>query len=150
MNENTLNKYIIFEINGQLFCIPAKFIDDVIMPHDMTPVPLAPESVTGILNLRGRVVTAINLRICLGINAEFPGQDYRGIVVDIEDALYGLLVDSVKDVVDLDINELTSTPENISDEWQKISSGVFTYNDQILILLEVDKILNKEKAPVEE
>jgi purine-binding chemotaxis protein CheW len=136
-------KFILFSLKEQLFCISTDKVEDVIRPHDMTPVPLAPDYVVGILNLRGRIVTAISVRQRLSL-PPMDKNNYRGIVLSSDGHLYGLIVDYVTEVVDLDTDTIEPVPDNLSDTWKNISNGVFTYQDRVVILMDTDQLLMQQ------
>jgi purine-binding chemotaxis protein CheW len=146
MSRKATQKYIIFTLAGQHFCVPAGIVDDVISPQRITPVPLAPAYINGILNLRGRVVTMIDLGVCLEIASADASHYRRGIVVDTQEELYGLLAYNVSEVIDFDSDRILPTPDNLSNAWKKLSIGVFNHNDVIVIALDVNKILSLEVA----
>ena len=135
-----LEKFIIIRLDGKPFGVVVDNIEDILLPQKITPIPLAPREVMGALNLRGRIVTAINMRVRLGmedigLRKNDDGEhDYRCIVVQYKDGLYSLIVDEVNEVIDISKKQIEQNPENLSPDWKKISSGVYAMEKEIMII----------------
>ena len=127
---------------GQLFGLCLDRVRDVFVPQGLSTVPLAPPEVAGLLNLRGRIVTAIDLRRRLDLPPR--GTDEPKIAVGIEDRgeLYGLIADEVGDVLWLDPSKSIANPANLNARWAEICAGVYRLDDQLLVVLDVDKVLD--------
>jgi len=137
-------------IAGQLFGIPVLQVQDVLNPQRITRIPLAPPEVAGSLNLRGRVVTVIDLRSCLGMP---PLPDVRSnrmsIVVDYQGELYSLLVDQIGEVLSLPNNDFEHNPPTLEKRWRAIALGIYRLNQKLLVVLDVARLLsivNTEEA----
>ncbi len=103
--ENTqqnLNEYVTAMIGGQLFGLPIVRVQDVFIPERLTRVPLAPPEIAGVLNLRGRIVTLIDMRCRFGLGKREDGNSSMAIGVESRGESYGLLIDSVGEVLKLD------------------------------------------------
>src|SRR6267154_2312473 len=100
-------------IGGQLFGIPVLEVRDVLASQRITRVPLAPAEVAGSLNLRGRIVTAIDIRTRLGLPERSEGKTAMSVVVDYGGELYSLLVDSVGEVLSLDGTDAERNPATL-------------------------------------
>jgi len=128
-------------VAGQLLGLPIHQVHDVFVPADMTPVPLAPPEVKGLLNLRGRVVTAVSLRRRMGLD----GQDSTGrtmaVGVESKGEAYGLLVDDVGEVLRPDPKSIQPNPVHLDRRWARISKGVHQLDGKLLIVLDVDAVL---------
>src|SRR4051794_33971938 len=98
-SESTVTEYVTAMIGGQLFGLPIARVQDVVIPERMTRVPLASSCVAGVLNLRGRIVPAIDMRPRLGLPKSDPGRPPMAIGVDLRGESYGLLIDSVGEVL---------------------------------------------------
>jgi purine-binding chemotaxis protein CheW len=126
---------------GQLFGLPLDRVRDVFVPRGLSLVPLAPPEVTGLLNLRGRIVTAIDLRRRLGLPALAEG---ISIAIGIEERgeLYGLIVDRVGDVLTLDRTTYEPNPVNLDQRWAQVCAGVHRLEHELMVVLDVDKVLD--------
>lgn len=108
-----------FKIGDNYYGIPVLEVQEVVKPQTVTPVPLAPEYIDGLINLRGQIVTAVNLRTLF----EVPGErrkDFMNIIVHGEDSLYALVVDEILDVIDVDPNSFEKPPI----PWMIISANI--------------------------
>ncbi len=129
-------------IAGQLFGIPITRVHDVFEAERITRVPLAPAEISGVLNLRGRVVTALDMRKRLGLPPRDVASKQMAIGIDQDGEAYGLLVDSMGEVLKLTAGSLDSVPINMQQDWTAISTGVYRLEDRLMIVLDVDRILN--------
>jgi purine-binding chemotaxis protein CheW len=139
---NRTEQFVTMRVNGQLFGIGVKQVRDVLLPQPTTPVPLAAKEIAGVLNLRGCIVTAIDMRKRLLIPASDINEKNMSVVVEYQDDLYSLIVDSIGDVLDLDISGFSAHPDTLSQEWQAISLGVFILENELLIAVDVEKLLD--------
>ena len=135
-------QYVSIVIDGQLFGIPVLIVHDVLGPQRITRIPLAPPEVAGSLNLRGRIVTAIDVRLCLGLDkrsADMPGMS---VVVDHGGEFYSLIVDSVGEVLTLSGASMERNPATLDPRWREISNGIYRLDDQLLVVLDADRLLD--------
>lgn len=139
-------EYVTVEIGDQLFGLPILRVHDVFIPESITVVPLAPRDVAGVLNLRGRIVTAIDMRSRLGMAPR--GEDERAMAVGIEfgGESFGLLIDMVGEVLRLSPAQIESNPINLDPRWARVASGVHRLEGRLMVLLNVDKVLNGDTA----
>lgn len=137
-----LDEYVTVTVHEQLFGIPVLTVQDVLGPQRLTRIPLAASEVAGVLNLRGRVVTAIDLRRRLKLPALETHEKQMSVVVDNEGELYSLLVDTVGDVIQIPRGELETNPATLDRDWQEYSRGVHQLEGQLLIILDVTQLLN--------
>jgi purine-binding chemotaxis protein CheW len=122
-------------------------VQDVLPPMQITPIPLSPAEVKGSLNLRGRIVTAINLRAKLGIDEpEEELAKYRSVVIDVDGNLYSLIIDSVSEVIDIEDSQIDRLPENISTKWKDVSTGVYPMESELMIFLDPSKLLSAQET----
>ncbi len=147
-----MNKQVFTEIEfvtawiaGQLFGIPIERVHDVFEAERITHVPLAPAEISGVLNLRGRVVTAFDMRTRLGLPPRENAKKQMAIGIDHDGEAYGLLVDSMGEVLKLSTETLDAVPINLQAEWVAISSGIYRLEDRLMVVLDVDKILDSRK-----
>ena len=134
-------QFVTIFIAGQMFGIPVLDIQDVLGPQKLTWVPLAPSEVAGVLNLRGRIVTAIDVRKRLGLSSS-DVRDSMSIVVDHKNELYSLIVDSVGEVLNLAGNTYERNPATLDALWQELSSGIYRLNEKLMVVLDVKKLLS--------
>ena len=144
------DKYIMMRLNRSLFGMLVDNIEDVLTPHDITPIPLAPPEVMGSLNLRGRIVTAINLKVKLSLVKNNENSDdkkkkskQKNIVIEHDGQLYSFLVDEVSEILDIAPEEIAGNPENISEEWKNYSKGIFTMKDELMVILDMEKLVSQ-------
>ena len=129
-------------VAGQLCGVPVLAVRDILAAQAITRVPLAPPEVAGSLNLRGRIVTAIDLRRRLGLAPREPGSaPPMSVVVEQGGELYSLLSDGVGEVVALPPEGFAGNPPTLDSVWRDVSRGVHRRGDGLLIMLDVDRIL---------
>lgn len=136
-------EFVTIRIAGQLFGIPVMIVQDVLCGLKITRVPLAPSEVAGALNLRGRIVTAIELRQCfdLPVPVDRPLDKVMSVVVEYKNEFFSLIVDSVGEVIPLAASQIEKTPAILSGRWREASAGIYKLKDELLIILDVKKLL---------
>lgn len=147
--ENDNKDYVTIRLAGQLCGIPVLEVHDVLSEQIITSVPLAPPAVAGVLNLRGRIVTAINLRKRLGLKDKESGGENMSIVVEYEGEPYSLLIDGVGDVLSFSEDSFERNPVTLDPCWQDVSSGIFRMEGELMVILDVEKLLNFGKTQAE-
>ena len=135
-------EYVTMMIAGQLFGIPVLQVQDVLGPQRITRIPLAPPEVAGSLNLRGRIVTAIDVRLRLGLEAKPRDENDMSIVVDHKGELYSLMVDGVGEVVTVSTRDFDHNPATLDPLWRDVSAGIYRLNEQLMVVLDVSRLLN--------
>ncbi|MEP1934174.1 MAG: chemotaxis protein CheW [Roseibium sp.] len=143
MDENASSdmiQYVTVVIGGQLFGLPISQVHDVFVPESVTRVPGSAPEVAGVLNLRGRIVTAINMRRRLHLP---PLEDEQMMAVGIEykHESYGLVIDTVGEVLNLSSSSAESNPSNLDRRWADIAGGVHRLDGQLMVILDVDRLL---------
>lgn len=133
-------EYVTVVVDGQHFGLPVARVQDVFRPLAMTQVPLAPREIAGILNLRGRIVTMIDMTARLG-RARHPAMQ-MAVTVDLHGESYGLMVDSVRDVVRLPDSELQAVPINFDAALARLASSAFWLDAGLLVILDIDRVLD--------
>lgn len=129
-------------IGGQWFGIPVRTVQDVLGPQRITAIPTAPPEVAGALNLRGRIVTAVDVRRRLRLPDRKADGSSMSIVVDYGGELYSLIVDTVGEVLSLPAATLEKNPSTLDPVWNEISSGVFRLQGKLLLVLNVARLLS--------
>ncbi len=131
-------------VDNQLFGIPILQVQDIVEASKITPVPLAPSAIAGVLNLRGRIVTVVDLRKLLGNHEEVPWESQMGVTVDYKGDLYTLLVDAIGDVRTLPKNDFDKAPSTMEDNIRRLCSGIYRLRGNLLVVLDVARILKTE------
>ena len=140
--EQATEGYVTVVTGGQLFGFKLARVRDVFVPRGLSEVPLAPPEIAGLLNLRGRIVTAIDLRRRLGLPPRADGGTPLAVGIEERGELYGLIVDRVGDVMWLKPSSYDANPANLDQRWAKVCAGVHRLDQGLLIVLDVDKVLN--------
>jgi len=144
-SESAITEYVTTMIGGQLFGLPISRVQDVFMPERLTRVPLASRDVAGVLNLRGRIVTAIDMRARLGLPKEETDRPPMAVGVELRGESYGLLIDSIGEVLKLPDEGREVNPVNLDPRMATMSAGVHRLDGQLMVVLDVDRVL--EIAP---
>jgi len=140
-----ITEYVTATIGGQLFGLPIARVQDVFMPERLTKVPLASSDVAGVLNLRGRIVTAIDMRARLGLPKDDEDRPPMAVGVDMRGESYGLLIDNIGEVLKLPDDSREVNPVNLDPRMAKMAGGVHRLDGQLMVVLDVDRVL--EIAP---
>lgn len=134
--------YVTVTIGEQLLGLPIGRVQDVFNTSRITPVPLAPPEIIGLLNLRGRVVTALCLRKRLGREPlQSGGAELVAVGIDHGGEAYALIVDAVGEVIRLDHSTLESVPVHLDRAWASLAAGVHRLEDRLLVVLDIDAVL---------
>lgn len=126
---------VTMRIAGQLLGIPIRDVREIMLEQKITPIPLVSEEITGALNLRGRIVTAIDIRRRLQLPVRTPDMACMFVVVEFRDELYSLVVDSVGDVLTISTAQIQENPPNLEATWRNVSSGVYRLEQELLVML---------------
>ncbi|KZK76757.1 Chemotaxis protein CheW [Pseudovibrio sp. W64] len=140
-------QYVTVVIGSQLFGLPISQVHDVFVPEKVTQVPLAPPEVEGVLNLRGRIVTAINMRRKLHLKPNDADQGMMAVGIEYKGESYGLVIDAVGEVLNLPRNEMEANPSNLDFRWAEISGGVHRLDGRLMVVLDVDRLLSSLIEP---
>lgn len=137
----TIESFVSVTICGQLFGVPIHRVSDVFQMSSMTRAPLAPPAVAGIFNLRGRIVTAIDMRRRLNL-PPFPSeQGLMAVGVEFRGNAYGLVVDEVGDVIRMSASALEPLPVHVSDQWASVALGLYRQERMLMVALDIDRVL---------
>jgi purine-binding chemotaxis protein CheW len=137
-------EYVTVVIGDQLFGVPIGRVQDVFMPERLTRVPLAKPEIAGVLNLRGRIVTAIEMRSCLGLPSREANRPLMAVGIDHQGESYGLLIDGVGEVLKLADDTRESNPVNLDKRLARVSAGIHRLDGQLLVILDVERVLDLE------
>jgi purine-binding chemotaxis protein CheW len=138
--------YVTLTLGDQLCGVPVLVVRDVLAGQSIARIPLAPPEVAGNLNLRGRIVTAIDLRQRLRLPPRGADAKPMSVVTEQGSELYALLVDQVSEVVSLRLADRESNPPTLPPIWAEHSLGIYRVNDRLLVVLDVEKLLQLEQV----
>ena len=136
-------EYVTAAIGEQLFGLPIARVLDVFSPDRLTRVPLAAAEIAGVLNLRGRIVTAIDMRKRLGLPPRDKGEKSMAIGVEHLGESYGLLVDQVGEVLKLPTSGCDPVPVNLDPVWARLATGVHRLDGKLMVVLDVDRVFER-------
>jgi len=131
-----------FYLDNQMFGIDVQSVQEVIRYQQMTDIPLAPDSVCGLINLRGQIVTAIELRKRLGLPNRPEGQLPMNVVVRSDDGAVSLLVDQIGDVQESDEENFEPPPETLRGSTRQLIRGAYKMKDRLLLVLDTEKVID--------
>jgi purine-binding chemotaxis protein CheW len=134
-------EFVTVLIADQLFGLPISRVHDVFMVDRLTRVPLAPPEIAGILNLRGRVVTTIDMRCRLDLPAREQGRGKMAVGIEHRGESYGLLIDSVGEVLKIPAASCEPNPVNLDPRWARVAEGVVQLDDRLMVVLDVERVL---------
>ncbi len=138
--------FVAMTIQDQLFGIPVLQVQDVLGPQHINVVPLAPKEVAGSLNLRGRIVTAIDVRTRLGLPPRSEDDPGMSVVVEHGSDLYSLIIDEVGEVLSLPASAYEANPSTLDDVWRDVTDGIYQLEEKLMIKLNIDRLLNFDNA----
>jgi purine-binding chemotaxis protein CheW len=142
--ENQFNRWVTFRLAEEIYGINVMQVQEVLRMTEIAPVPGAPSSVIGIINLRGNVVTVVDTRELFGLMREELTDQTRIMIVECNKVIVGLLVDSVAEVVNLQNTDIDSAPNIGNEENSKYIQGVYSKNGEILILVDLNRLLSPD------
>ncbi len=138
--------FLTLTVHGQLCAVPVLAVRDVICDSVVTRIPLAPPAVAGNINLRGRIVTAIDLRRRLSLPPAPSGSKPIAVTCEEAGGGYALLVDQALEVLTLDVNELEAPPPTLGAAWTEFGRGIFRLPERLMVLLDIGRLLFVEKS----
>jgi purine-binding chemotaxis protein CheW len=141
-NVNETRQLCTFLIDGMLFGVDVMHVQEVIRYQEMTVVPLASATVRGLINLRGQIVTAIEMRARLGLAARDPESLPMNVVTTTADGVVSLLVDEIGDVLEVEERTFETAPETIGAAFRELVPGVFKLEGRLLLLLDAERVAN--------
>jgi len=142
MDDNSqLTDYVTFTTAAQIFGLPIARVQEVFRPARITRVPLAGAQIAGVLNLRGRIVTVVDMRARLGLPKNDDGKPPMAVGVDLRGESYGLLIDQIGEVLKLADDGREDNPVNLDPRMAKLAAGVHRLDGQLMVVLDVDRVL---------
>lgn len=148
VDDTQIQGLVSIRVGGETFGVPVLAVQDVIAAVRIDIVPLAPPEVAGSLNLRGRIVTAIDIRKRMGMPAREPGAPHMSVIVERTGELYALQVDDVGDVLWLAVADQEPTPITLSPDWRVVSDGLYRLDGELMLVLNVERFLTL--APIQQ
>ncbi len=143
MQETSVStEFVTFSIGGQTFGLPIARVQDVFKPAHVTRVPLAGSEIAGVLNLRGRIVTIVDMRHRLDLSARADGPAPMAIGIETKNESFGLLVDAVGEVLELPDAVREQNPINLDRKLAAVSAGVYRLDGRLLVVLDIDRVLD--------
>ena len=142
-----LEDFVTFFIADQMFGIPVLKVQDILQTEHIASIPLAPPEVKGSINLRGRIVTVIDVRVRLGLaprkqNPENENEKGMGVTVEHGHDLYTLLVDRIGDVMGLSGDVFERSPATLDPKWREFAVGVYRLEKKLLVVLDIERLLD--------
>jgi purine-binding chemotaxis protein CheW len=131
-----------FFLEGLFFGVEVDKVQEVIRYQEMTRVPLAPAVIAGLINLRGQIVTAIDLRHQLGLSARTSDELPMNVVIRRDDGPISLLVDEIGDVVEVDEQLFEYPPDTLDGQGREFIRGVYKLKEHLLLLLDSEKAMS--------
>ena len=143
--EDPVLQWVTFRLENESYGINVMQVQEVLRYTEIAPVPGAPPYVLGIINLRGNVVTVIDTRQRFGLSTSDTTDQTRIVIIEAENQVVGILVDAVAEVVYLRQSEIETTPNVGNEESAKFIQGVCHKNDELLILVDLEKLMTDEE-----
>lgn len=140
-------QFCTFYLDGLFFGIEVEKVQEVIRHQAMTRVPLAPKLIGGLINLRGQIVTAVDLRLRLGLPERSPDALPMNVVARTESGAVSLLVDEIGDVLEVDDQQFEGAPETMR-ESRELIRGVYKLPGRLLLVLDTARAVNSEGSAV--
>ena len=135
------HQFCTFSLQDFTFGIAVQTIQEVIRYQEMTPVPLAPATVHGLINLRGQIVTAIDLRTQLDLPPREGDALPMNVIVRTADGAVSLLVDEIGDVLDVSAADFERTPESLCGVSRDLVKGIYKLKDRLLLILDTERVV---------
>ncbi len=132
-----------FRVDDQLFGVEVCDVQEVIKSHQMTNVPLAPNTVNGLMNLRGQIVTALNLRQVMGLPIPDSPRDPMNVVIRTAEGPVSLMVDEICDVLEIGRENYEPLPETLQGEQRALMRGAYKLDDQLLLVLDTERVIRE-------
>lgn len=131
--------YATFRVDGVYYGVDALHVQEVLRQQPMTTVPLAPDEVRGLINLRGQVVVALDLRRRLGLAPIEPGASAMNVVVSTEGGPVSFLVDEIGDVIEVPEDRLEPAPQTVTAHDRDLLTGIHEIDGELLLILDIER-----------
>lgn len=137
----TNRQFCSFFLDGLFFGVEVEKVQEVIRHQEETPVPLAPRVIGGLINLRGQIVTAVDLRRRLELKERGKDEKSMNVVVRTDDGVVSLLVDEIGDVVEVEAQGFEPPPDTLRADVREMIRGAFKLKDRLLLLLDTECVI---------
>lgn len=144
-SQDPVSQWVTFHVEDEIYGINVMQVQEVVRVPEIAPVPGAPDFVMGIINLRGNVVTVIDTRKRFGMPFKENDDATRIVIIEHQDQVAGILVDNVAEVVELRASQIEAAPNVGNDKSARFIQGVFSREGDLLILVEVGKLLSPDE-----
>lgn len=146
-SDSATREFVILNIADQQFGVEVTDVHDVFVPTGLAHVPLGPPEIAGVLNLRGRIVTAVDARARLGLpSLEDNAKNAMAVGIEKDGESYGLVIDGVGEVLQLSDKDYEPNPCNLDSRWQAVARGVYRLDGRLVIVLDIDRMLEFDAA----
>lgn len=144
MEDTDTKKFLIAQISDLYFGISISNIRDVLKQNETTPVPRSNNNIIGLLNLRGHIVTEINVAKILEVeNVSSKGnKDKYSVVITKDHEMYSMVFDKIGDIVDIEGNTIEKLPETINKNWLSVAEGVVRMDEDLVVILNLESMIN--------
>lgn len=143
---NKQEEFIVFRVGDQEFCVEITSTREIRGWTPSTVLPHSPDFLLGVINLRGTILPIVDLARRLGLKSEGPTERHVIIVVQVEEKMFGILVDSVSDILDVTADDLRPVPDLDSQEAQDFFHRVIVLDKRIICEIKLDKLIPEEEA----
>lgn len=137
---DTTTRFSTFAVAGRLYGIEVKRVQEIVKPMPMTRIPLAPDHIHGLINLRGQIATALGLRELFGIGSEAP-EEMMNVICQSDGTLISFLVDEIGDVLDVDPSTFEPTPESVPEGVRQFLEGIYKLPGALLSIIDVESVM---------
>lgn len=145
IGDDEVLQWVTYRLGDETYGINVMQVQEVLRHTEIAPVPGAPEYVIGIINLRGNVVTVIDTRARFGLPEGEITDNTRIVIIEADEHIVGIMVDSVAEVVYLKSSEIDSATSVGTEESTKFIQGVSNRDDELLILVDLNRMLNDDE-----
>jgi purine-binding chemotaxis protein CheW len=139
-------QFCTFFLQNQFFGVPVQRVQEVIRYQEMTAVPLVPPVIRGLINLRGQIVMAVDLRRRFGMQDRPESQLPMNVVVRTDDGAVSFLVDEIGDVLETDEDSFEGPPETLRGPARELVQGVYKLQNRLLLVLDTERALNETEC----
>ena len=143
--EEQTEGWLTMRVGEQVFAIPVLEVQGVLRRWEMSEVPLSPPEVVGAMNLRGRIVTVLDLGVCLGMSVDSQEEQRNGVVVERGQFLYCFLVGEVGEALSIPTSEIIPPPSNLDAKLRDYATGVYRQKKHLIVLLSLEQLLQYEE-----
>ena len=138
---DSARELVTMRVAGQSCGIPVNSVRDVLGGQRISAIPLAPPAIAGSLNLRGRIVTVLDVRILLDLGRTETPERAMNVVIEHRGELYALLVDQVGDVLSIDGGKIEPVPQTVMPTWKLVSAGIVKLQEDLVLILIPETLL---------